>query len=1373
MASVLRIGIKIFCVGVVLVLLLVGGALLALRSDGGRDVACGWTLHWVNEAIPGQIRVARCAAFGPRLIAIEDAVVLDPDDRTILSVDRVEATPNLLALLTGTIELETARAQGPWLRLVNHGDELAIVSAFVSPSETSTDDEADAGIAVVFGLIEVTNGRLSALPDDWVVDHIEVRTGLTWKELVVLEVEHLEADLRQRSEPLVRLRDGRAMLRFDDDAEIEARANVDGLGVQAELDARFEGGSQRFSLDAIAKTLGGMLDVHATNDAGQVAAHLEVTGIRLDEAKPGLGGTIDGRLDAELAFSGATPALDALSNVEVDATLSAASLVASEIRADSLEVNGRIEGALPAPYVHASIDARKIELQDEHLESLRLVVEGRDGKYRARGQAPLPNGWLVGVNLDSRVDWPRIALDGDVSLDGSPLSPIDAYISGLVIQSDESVLAERVTVVGPGLDLQARGRYDADGTLDVSLRLRALELAEVGRTLGSALALGGTLGGALRVGGTPQAPVFSGSFHLDDGSVDGVRIDSFDTEIDYDASRRKAETRLRAAVADGGELSFHGRAALGAARDPRAAFAKARYDVKLRVESLSANVVGRLIDGSRALDGTIASQLTASGSLDDLELRIAAHGDGLSFASSSPTNVYLEATLDDGEGNARLEASSREGAAATATARARLDLGALANEDGVSDMLGQPWAISLQVPEQPLAALPIELQTPTSARGSLEARVAGDSGSVRGDLDVDVRFPKAPPTEIEGCDKRQPARIRMTGKLRDGATEIELVGYVAHEKILRAHAEARTPIEKWIERGLPPSWPSAQARVELDPVSLGTVPVACQRATGELRADLEATDLFDDTQSLALRLASDGLAIRDSTPVDAVVRVQADAEHAMAEVDVESNERRLVRLEAHAPIELQDGLMPVGVGTGDVEFSADFDDAPLALLLAPVPVVSRPEGRLGGHVSVVGEARDPSAWELRGDIQLADASMTLRDPFLRLDQVDADLTLHRDRWVVESLSAHDRDGRIEAQGSIEVSGWKPRNVDLTLDANDFPLRREGVSLATLNGQIDLTGDLGGDPREIRIELGRQVSLALPDEFRYGVQSLAQHPLVIYEGQPGFDRTLSVAEALKQHRGRAVLEEEGGPLIAHVSSSEPFWVRRADFAFQLSTDLEVHSEKDQLWLEGEVGLRRGFLSVLNKNFDLESGTIRFTGSTPIDPTVDLTANHRLRSGYVVTIDAEGRLSELDLTFSTDAPGANTNAEVIALLLGVSRHGPGDQRAASQTRSVLAGLTAGLVGSMARRELGQYAPIIAVESEGTADTTRVRAGVTVGDLIPKEWQEVLLGVYVEGMLAGSEEGPRGGFLLELLFPHHLSTTTTYEQPDNWSLDFLWRP
>ena len=400
--------------------------------------------------------------------------------------------------------------------------------------------------------------------------------------------------------------------------------------------------------------------------------------------------------------------------------------------------------------------------------------------------------------------------------------------------------------------------------------------------------------------------------------------------------------------------------------------------------------------------------------------------------------------------------------------------------------------------------------------------------------------------------------------------------------------------------------------------------------------------------------------------------------------------------------------------------------------------------------------------------------MTLKDPFLRLDDVDADLQIKPDRLVVRSLSMRDRDGRIDVKGSVGLSGAEPTELDLTLVAKQYPLRRAGVMLATFNGQATFTGDLRGDPRMLDLKLGKEVSLLLPEDLRYGgVQDLAQDPMVIYQGQPGFDRSLSVEQALQAHRRGDPKEKPSAPLIVHVTSTRPFWVRRTDFSFQLGIDVEIHSQKRGTWLEGKVDVRRGFLAILGKSFDVQSGTIQFTGATPVDPTVDLSAKYRLPSGYSVIIDVEGRVSDPELTFSSDAPEANTNAEVIALLLGTSRQGAGDDDADSQTRSVLAGLTAGLVGSLARRELGQYAPIIEVESGGTLETSGVRAGFALGDLIPEGWQNVLLGVYIEGLLAGSEQGPRGGFLLELLFPHHMSTTTTYEQPDNWSLDFLWQP
>lgn len=1361
---------------VVFVGAVVGAALLVLHTDRGRGLVCSSLLEALNEAIPGEILVEQCAALTPGLIRLEGVRVHDPAGREIAHADAVEAEPDLRALLMGTIRFKKANLETPSLRLIDHGEDLAIASAFAAPTHTTDEDEESPEFSITFGVIEVASGTLTDLPKALSLRNISGRTSLAVGETVSLDVKEVRTEVLHEQETIVRLLDARGALSFGDEADIRVQATLEAQGSQAELNIAFDGPLESSVLSATAKTLGGQIELSAENDAGRVEAHLKAASLDLSNTPFAANGVARGELDAVADFSETIPSVETLERVNAHGSIGFTALALSEMQAEELTIEARIEGRLPTPEAHLVVKADGVEVQGNLIRSLRLTVHGQDGRYHVSGRAPLPNGWIVGLDFGAGIDGARYRLDGKVSLANAPLSPVVAKFSQLVIQPSKSVSVHSLLVTGDGVEARAQGRYGFDGGSDISFDLRSMDLANMKEAFGLGPQLKGTLSGAGRFRGTRDKPELEAKFRLDEGAIESVPIGSLTAAIGYTTLRRAAEADLRVDLGENGELVLRTDARLERAGSVSRALRAARYDARLVIDSLSASVLSRLIEAFPAVDGTISSEITARGELDGPDIDIDMHGRRISSASFPSADVHLEAALERGDLHARFEAVTNEGGTMVATTKAQVNLRDLFSDGGAASILDKPWEVSVQIPEQRWSVLPVEVQLPTPARVSLNVQAKGGEGPIFADIDADVRMPGGPSNSAVQpaiCSAAEPARIRARARLRDEQTNIEVEGYLARKHILRAEAQAETPLLAWIRSGFPSKWPVAQARLELDSVTLGSVPIVCEHAQGELQAQFEATGLFNPSQQMSLRLEARKLFVDNDTPVHVLAEAEATATSATVEVGIHAQEQELAHFFAHAPIDVRTAGKPIGLGAGEISASADFEDAPLSVLLAPVPAVARPSGHLDGHLTVSGDAKDLSTLKMRGAVQLTGASMTLKDPFVRLDKVDADLQIEPDRLVVKSIFVEDRDGSIEAHGMIGLSEWEPSEVALTLEADEYPLRRAGVIVATFNGQAELRGDLRTDPRVLRMELGKEVSLVLPEELLYGVQDLGQHPLVIYEGQPGFDDSLSVQEALEKHTQGEAEEEEGAPLIVHVTSTKPLWVRRTDFSVQLSVDLEVHSEERATWIQGDVDMRRGFLVLLNKNFDVQSGTIRFTGATPIDPTVDLSAKHRLRSGYAVTIQVEGRVSSPELTFSSDAPNANTNAEIIALLLGTSRQGAGSQEASSQTRSVLAGLTAGLVGSLARRELGQYAPIIAVESGGTGETTGIRAGFLIGDLIPEAWQDVLLGIYVEGVLAGSEQGPRGGFLLELLFPHQLSTATTYEQPDNWSLDFLWQP
>jgi hypothetical protein len=80
---------------------------------------------------------------------------------------------------------------------------------------------------------------------------------------------------------------------------------------------------------------------------------------------------------------------------------------------------------------------------------------------------------------------------------------------------------------------------------------------------------------------------------------------------------------------------------------------------------------------------------------------------------------------------------------------------------------------------------------------------------------------------------------------------------------------------------------------------------------------------------------------------------------------------------------------------------------------------------------------------------------------------------------------------------------------------------------------------------------------------------------------------------------------------------------------------------------------------------------------------------------------------------------------------------------QAVSALSGLIAGFISSITRRELGEYLPILGIESSA-AGGTRIHAGLEADQIIPRGLRGVVQGAYVEGMLGTGQTAtpPRAG-------------------------------
>src|SRR6185312_4341578 len=102
---------------------------------------------------------------------------------------------------------------------------------------------------------------------------------------------------------------------------------------------------------------------------------------------------------------------------------------------------------------------------------------------------------------------------------------------------------------------------------------------------------------------------------------------------------------------------------------------------------------------------------------------------------------------------------------------------------------------------------------------------------------------------------------------------------------------------------------------------------------------------------------------------------------------------------------------------------------------------------------------------------------------------------------------------------------------------------------------------------------------------------------------------------------------------------------------------------------------------------------------------------------------------ELTFYVDDK-AVTARDALVAITGGGRGGGSGGSAEQQIASAAIGMTTGLLTLGARREFGDWVPMLAIEQ---GDNTRVRVGVEADRFIPKFLSGFVRGAYVEGIVA----------------------------------------
>lgn len=677
----------------------------------------------------------------------------------------------------------------------------------------------------------------------------------------------------------------------------------------------------------------------------------------------------------------------------------------------------------------------------------------------------------------------------------------------------------------------------------------------------------------------------------------------------------------------------------------------------------------------------------------------------------------------------------------------------------------------------------------------------------------------------EGC-KSGDLRILLNLDGKDAEWRLGLEGRKQNELLFSSRASARVALARALAGGTLELGP-IEGELVAKELKLENVPYVCSLARGELTTNVSVKDPLGERPELqgdvslrrfrASPIPKYNVSVREEL-LDFQAHLEADATRAALKAELMAGKHRST-FQATLPIQYERGVVMLAEDA-PLDARLSLVHLPISPLLNPRGAVSYATGTVHGQARLSGTRAQP---KLDGQLDLEKVAFTATDLAQPLRDVQAKIVFSEREARLENFEAYDRDGRLHMEGGARFHELDRIAAELRVRAEKFPLRQLGQVVAQLDMDAEVKTLVLPERTDVEVgirssdmwlentKLRAGISLkAHPDFVVDGVrpegstdpedERLGDHAAALGDGDPGAGGGAKQAGANAKGAGakgqgaaasaQGTETKGGAPAeeVPHVTrlvlkSYDRFWIKRDDFAVNLSANLETELSGERVNVQGEVLIERGYLTLIGKTFDFErGGKLSFIGGEP-DPVIDLTAvfNNR-RTGDIVKVHITGRGSKPVIEFSINDKRGEAG-DAFAAIYGSQGTNQSAKSAPQQAAGFIGGLTAGLLATSARRELGAAAPIIMIEPGDKAGEGRVRAGFELDSLVPPFLQNVITGVYVEGIVARESSGDTRrtsrsgatvnyGVLLEFYYPKNFFSTAQYGPGSTWSLDLGWQ-
>jgi translocation and assembly module TamB len=1031
----------------------------------------------------------------------------------------------------------------------------------------------------------------------------------------------------------------------------------------------------------------------------------------------------------------------------------------------------------------ASIALRGTALRYDQfvVDQIALEAIGGPTRYDVKLNASAPDGKVA---LASHIE----LFDDAVLLDASARGALRKRAFNLQVEQARvgfggTVEVERAVVDGLGQRAVVRGRYGGSTSDRIELDAQ-LDLAALSEALQLKTALQGRANVALVASGTIERPSAELEATADNvGLRESVRkYPTADATLRAKLDTAAGELTVSTEIESGQDLDL--RSDIAARFNPRKRpwhreLLAAQLEGTLALDALSTEWVERWLLEPLPLKGRVNANAKFAGTIErpDVSLTTSAQ------LRHRERDVMYEVTVDAGYANAaaRLGVNARdadgEWIALSALLEHPADKLAQFIEPGAALAHEAKWSASLKVAPRTLEAMPIDAFTGAPLEPELAKIEAGldftATHAPRAEPELKAVLHAMKPergsskvrigvTDYQCADPR--LDLELETRLADGKLDVRAALTSARRALLDLTAYTTVSLKPALSGEGAPVFRDIDGALQLASIDLSGLPGLCGLLQGHVTGRVDVQNVLATDPKLDVNLEGTKISLGTPKGIDLELRASATPELAQAEVAFDHGETRST-INASLPLRWQGSAVEV---PRDQPISAHvvLDRFPVIALLPPSFAISRASGYLSGEVRAGGTLADP---KVNGTLEPERIALTVTGLAQPLHDIDGRVAFSNRRVTIDNLIAHDRDGSIKVNGTIDLAENSEINATIAVRADEFPIRQQGQIAGEIDAKIDVGVRMTQTRTRVDVTLLDASAWLLGGQLRKGI-SLDEHPdIVDPRAEP------------EEEKDDVPDEEEvpPEPIEITINAEESFWIRRDDFAVKLSTKLQLKIDDKKVYATGPIQIHRGYLQLFGQTFDIDGKSkVDLVGGTPPDPVLDITASTKnRRSGETISVHIGGRASAPELEFLIDERPVTAGEAAIAIF---GRSSGGDSSAEGEAKSFVAGMMAGVMAMSARRELGDAMPILMIEPGDTMEGSRVRAGFELDKLVPGFLEGVIRGVYVEGIFAGSGEeeggssgGVQSGVLLELYLPHDFVTSGQYGPGETWSVDLGWEP